>query len=82
MALYEKGASVNDILNAQLTYSEKAAKQTRWFLNVDGIKFNAYSGCGGTRQDSETLCGLLAGYITHPNVAGATVLLQVVRMHR
>ena len=31
-------------------------------------------GCGGTRLDSEALCGLLAGYITHPNVAGATVL--------
>jgi altronate hydrolase len=31
-------------------------------------------GCGGTRTDSDALCGLLAGYITHPNVAGATVL--------
>ncbi len=75
MALYEKGASVNEILNAQLTYSEQAAKQNRMFPNVDGIKFLTHTGgCGGTRQDSETLCGLLAGYITHPNVAGATVL--------
>lgn len=75
MALYEKGANVNDILNAQLTYSEKAQKQNRMFPNVDGIKFLTHTGgCGGTRQDSETLCGLLAGYITHPNVAGATVL--------
>src|SRR6202042_2195534 len=31
-------------------------------------------GCGGTRQDARALCGLLAGYIQHPNVAGATVL--------
>jgi altronate hydrolase len=31
-------------------------------------------GCGGTRDDAQTLCGLLAGYITHSNVAGATVL--------
>jgi altronate hydrolase len=31
-------------------------------------------GCGSTRMDSDSLCGLLAGYITHPNVAGATVL--------
>jgi altronate hydrolase len=31
-------------------------------------------GCGGTRQDAQALCGLLAGYIHHPNVAGATVL--------
>lgn len=75
MALYEKGAGVNEILNAQLTYSENAAKQNRMFPNVDGIKFLTHTGgCGGTRQDSETLCGLLAGYITHPNVAGATVL--------
>ncbi|SMD08843.1 UxaA family hydrolase [Pedobacter africanus] len=75
MALYEKGAGVSEILNAQLTYSEQTQKQNRMFPNVDGIKFLTHTGgCGGTRQDSETLCGLLAGYITHPNVAGATVL--------
>jgi altronate hydrolase len=75
MSLYENGANVNDILNAELTYSEKEAKQKRMFPNVDGIKFLTHTGgCGGTRQDSEALCGLLAGYITHPNVAGATVL--------
>ena len=28
----------------------------------------------GTREDSNNLCGLIAGYINHPNVAGATVL--------
>lgn len=45
------------------------------FPNVDGIRFLTHSmGCGGTRQDAQALCGLLAGYITHPNVAGATVL--------
>ncbi|MFH5831389.1 UxaA family hydrolase [Halalkalibaculum sp. DA3122] len=45
------------------------------FENVDGIKFLTHEGgCGGIRQDSEALCGLLAGYIYHPNVAGATVL--------
>src|SRR3984957_8415410 len=31
-------------------------------------------GCGGTRDDSNNLCGLRAGYIHHPNVAGVTVL--------
>ena len=31
-------------------------------------------GCGGTRQDSQTLCKLIAGYIHNPNVAGATIL--------
>jgi altronate hydrolase len=42
---------------------------------VDGIKFLLHEGgCGGTREDSNNLCGLIAGYIHHPNVAGATVL--------
>jgi altronate hydrolase len=45
------------------------------FQNVDGIKFLLHEGgCGGTREDSNNLCGLIAGYIHHPNVAGATVL--------
>ena len=47
----------------------------RVFPNLDGIKFLRHEGgCGGTREDSTNLCGLLAGYIHHPNVAGATVL--------
>ncbi|WP_142682835.1 UxaA family hydrolase [Chitinophaga polysaccharea] len=48
---------------------------TRTFPNIDGIKLLTHTmGCGGTKDDARTLCGLLAGYITHPNVAGATVL--------
>jgi altronate hydrolase len=47
----------------------------RLFENVDGIRFLLHEGgCGGTREDSHNLCGLIAGYIHHPNVAGATVL--------
>jgi altronate hydrolase len=47
----------------------------RLFPHIDGIKFLTHEGgCGGIRQDSEALCALLAGYIHHPNVAGATVL--------
>lgn len=47
----------------------------RIFPNIDGIKFLTHTlGCGGTRQDARALCGLLAGYITNANVAGATVL--------
>src|SRR5690606_25807582 len=49
--------------------------RSRIFDNLDGIKFLTHEGgCGGTRQDSEALCALLAGYINNPNVAGATVL--------
>jgi altronate hydrolase len=45
------------------------------FPGVGGIKFLQHTfGCGGTRQDSDALCRLIAGYINHPNVAGATVL--------
>ena len=47
----------------------------RPFPNVDGVKFLEHGlGCGGTRLDADALCGLLAGYINSPNVAGATVL--------
>jgi altronate hydrolase len=47
----------------------------RMFSNVDGIKFLTHeSGCGETRDDSENLCALLAGYCVNPNVAGVTVL--------
>jgi altronate hydrolase len=45
------------------------------FENIDGIKFLMHEGgCGGTREDSDNLCGLIAGYIHHPNVAGVTIL--------
>jgi altronate hydrolase len=51
------------------------ARSERVFPNLDGIRFLTHEGgCGGTRQDAQALCGLLAGYIHHPNVAGATVL--------
>lgn len=51
------------------------SRKSRLFPNVDGIKFLTHEGgCGGTRQDSEALCALFAGYINNPNVAGATVL--------
>jgi altronate hydrolase len=66
---------VDDILNAPLDAEQYSSTAQRLFPNVDGIKFLTHTGgCGGTRQDAEALCGLLAGYITHPNVAGATVL--------
>jgi altronate hydrolase len=55
--------------------AETSRQQDRLFPNLDGIKFLSHQGgCGGTRDDSRALCGLLAGYIHHPNVAGATVL--------
>ena len=51
------------------------SRSDRVFPNINGIRFLTHQGgCGGTRQDAQALCGLLAGYIHHPNVAGATVL--------
>jgi altronate hydrolase len=63
-------------LDRQATLGERApAVHPRMFADVDGIRFLLHEGgCGGTREDSNNLCGLLAGYIHHPNVAGATVL--------
>lgn len=73
--LYKMGKSVEEILAADLQADYGKHASERLFKNVDGIKFLTHDGgCGGTRQDAQALCGLLAGYITHPNVAGATVL--------
>lgn len=73
--LYKSGRNINEILSADISVHEEEIKKQRIFPNVDGIKFLSHEGgCGGTRQDSQALCGLLAGYITHSNVAGATVL--------
>ncbi len=76
MALVQAGRTVEEVLQADLQASAPSAgAKQRLFPNVDGVKFLSHEGgCGGTRQDAQALCGLLAGYITHPNVAGATVL--------
>lgn len=64
---------VSKHLSGQITQTTYATSQV--FENVDGIRFlYHHGGCGGTRQDAETLLRLLAGYVHHPNVAGATVL--------
>ncbi len=73
--LYQAGGTIEDILNADIATQGEQGGGKRLFEHVDGVKFlNHQMGCGGTRIDSDALCGLLAGYITHPNVAGATVL--------
>jgi altronate hydrolase len=70
---YRRGESIDNL--QALSNDSEQKKRERVFPNVDGIRFlNHDGGCGGTRQDAQTLCGLLAGYITHANVAGATVL--------
>lgn len=73
--LYEEGHPAEALLEADLELLVENTDDERVFPNVDGIKFLTHQmGCGGTRDDARSLCGLLAGYITHPNVAGATIL--------
>jgi altronate hydrolase len=75
ISLYQAGKSVEEILNADIEVTADKAKSNRFFKNIDGIKFLTHEmGCGCTRSDAQTLCGIIAGYITHPNVAGATIL--------
>jgi altronate hydrolase len=72
--LYQAGRS-NEIAGHGAVAADARPPAPRVFENVDGIKFlNHEGGCGGTREDSDNLCSLIAGYIHHPNVAGATVL--------
>src|SRR5256885_7307965 len=72
--LYRSG-QLDGLAATPFVETARGAQPSRLFPNVDGIKFLTHEGgCGGTREDSNNLCGLLAGYINHPNVAGATVL--------
>ncbi|MFK8162926.1 MAG: UxaA family hydrolase [Lewinella sp.] len=72
---YQQGADAEAILKIDPLRKGEEVGPEKVFPNVDGIKFLTHNGgCGGIRQDSQVLCELLAGYISHPNVAGATVL--------
>ena len=72
--LYQEGRAA-EIKTHSFTPDAATSQRSRIFPNVDGIRFLHHEGgCGGTREDSNNLCGLIAGYINHPNVAGATVL--------
>lgn len=71
---YKESHDPEAIRKMELT-DTRGTGQDRLFRNVDGIKFLVHEGgCGGTREDAENLCALLAGYCVNPNVAGITVL--------
>ncbi|MCA9257750.1 MAG: UxaA family hydrolase, partial [Planctomycetales bacterium] len=69
---------VRRLVGRDWSHTEAHAEQlgaSRPFPNVDGVKFLTHAGgCGGGYEDALNLCRLLAGYLDHPNVAGATVL--------
>jgi altronate hydrolase len=70
-AFQEVNVTIEDIQLSRVGRS----RQHQVFPNVDGIKFLTHNlGCGGTRRDARELCELIAGYISNPNVAGATIL--------
>ncbi|WP_316831753.1 altronate dehydratase family protein [Pedobacter aquatilis] len=65
------GTDLNDVD----FHSDRSSKKSRFFKNIDGIKFlNHSGGCGGSRADAASLSKLLAAYANHPNVAGVTLL--------
>ena len=71
--LYKQMA--RDILHGSAGTNTAPPSNDVHFPNVDGVRFITHTlGCGGTDSDAQALCQLLAGYICHPNVAGATVL--------
>lgn len=57
---------------ASINEDESEGEQT--FDNIEVRFITHQGGCGGIRQDSETLARLLAGYVKNSNVAGVTVL--------
>jgi altronate hydrolase len=72
--LYREG-KLDEAARQPSALDSRTAARPAIFKNVDGIKFLMHqSGCGGTREDGNNLCALIAGYLHHPNVAGATVL--------
>lgn len=75
VAKYKSGADARTLLEEDILVHDSDESAARLFPHVDGIKFLIHDGgCGGTRQDSDALCALLAGYLNNANVAGATVL--------
>jgi altronate hydrolase len=72
--LYREG-KIEEIRHHKFSETTFSEASKPLFPNLDGVRFLTHEmGCGGTREDARTLCGLMAGYIHHPNVAGATIL--------
>jgi altronate hydrolase len=72
--LYREGKT-EEIKTHALPQNGHGQTSKKLFRNLDGIRFLLHEGgCGGTKEDATSLCGLIADYIHHPNVAGATVL--------
>lgn len=65
---------LRSLVNGENEENRESIEDQRVFRNVE-VKFITHQGgCGGIRQDAESLARLLAGYVNNPNVAGCTVL--------
>ncbi len=72
---YQSGADRKALEDITFDVKKKDAPTEKVFDHVDGIKFLLHEGgCGCTREDSNRLCALLAGYCVNANVAGITIL--------
>ncbi|WP_392558209.1 UxaA family hydrolase [Orbus mooreae] len=66
--------SVTQNLLQEYRVHPNSYSNNRPFKNIDGIRaITVNSGCGGTSNDAQSLCKILADYADHPNVAGITV---------
>lgn len=67
--LYREGHPLQTIQTRVFEGNGSGTSTSRVFQSIDGIKFLLHAGgCGGTREDANNLCGLIAGYITIPTL--------------
>ncbi|MEP2281109.1 altronate dehydratase family protein [Maribacter sp.] len=65
----------NLVLGNDIDFNDSKHQELEQTFNNIDVKFITHQGgCGGIRQDAQTLAKLLAGYVKNPNVSGATVL--------
>jgi altronate hydrolase len=70
----QERALLSSLINKEPNVEIKSRLKKPVFENVE-VKFITHQGgCGGTKEDSESLAHLLAGYVNNPNVVGASVL--------
>ncbi len=74
VAIMDRGGKSEEIVHTSIDPIEQSNPQSV-FPHIEGIKFLTHDGgCGCGYDEALNLSALLAGYINHPNVAGATLL--------
>jgi altronate hydrolase len=65
---------LSDLIQPGKFNNEKNKKTHLSYKDIEVRFLTHQGGCGGTREDSNSLARLLSGYVNNPNVAGATIL--------